>query len=285
MTIEKALSVREAYYKQYPQEEDYMEGMRHNILIDYLKHLLSWYYRAAQVTITSDLPFMLGNVQAAPDVAVVKGIYLTDQQIDELDSWRISPPNRPTPAVAFEISSKTTWPIDVGDGITDKPYRYAQLGVREYYAYDPVGYWNANVQLRVWEFVNGQMVERPLDPQGRFWSAELNCYLVPDGRYLRLYTAEGNRLLTKEEDEARLRALAEQRAKQEAQLRAQSELERAQSEQRAQSEAQLREQAERAAQAEAERAAQAEAEIAKLKAELEALKKAQLPADNQNSNS
>jgi Uma2 family endonuclease len=210
MTIENELTVREIYYSLYPQEEDEMQGMLHGELIRYLLAVLSWYYRFEPVTLISDLPFIVGKVQVAADVAVVKGVSIPLEGSIGVESWRVEPPYRPAPVVAIEISSKKTWMIDVGNGETDKPVRYGQIGVREYYAFDGAGHWqNSPVRLRAWEYKDGQPIERQPDEQGRFWSNELNCYVAPVGLFLRLLDAQGNRLLTKSEAE-------EQRAQREA---------------------------------------------------------------------
>jgi Uma2 family endonuclease len=282
MSIKETLSLREIYYQKYPQEEDYMEGMRHDLLVDYLKSLLRWYYRFAQVTLTADLLFILDDVQAVPDIAVIKDVYFSEQQINQIDSWLLHTPNRPTPNVVFEICSKGSWTVDVGEGVEDKPNRYGQFGIPEYYAYDPVGYWGTpGVQLRAWQLANGQMIERQPDAQGRFWSNELNCYLVPDGWYLRLYDAEGNRFLTEGQDQARRAAQAEAEKIQAEIEKEQAEIEKEQATQRAaQREAERARQAEFAKEREAEHAAQAElakaqaeAEEARAKAETERVKK------------
>jgi hypothetical protein len=52
------------------------------------------------------------------------------------------------------------------------------------------------------------MREMPLRPDGSLWSIHLNSFLVPDGKYLRLYDQGRNMRLTKEEAETR-RAEAE----------------------------------------------------------------------------
>jgi Uma2 family endonuclease len=306
MSVEKALTVEEVYYNLYPEEADPMESIWHNDLIRYLVEVLSWYYRLAQVRITSDLPFILGNVQAAADVAIVKGVKVIPYQggIRDVESWVINPPDRPAPAVVFEISSKGTWPIDIGEQVKHKPQRYQQIGVQEYYAFDPHDLWNNpvnnSVNLRIWERENGQLVERELDAQGRFWSTEMNCFVVPEARWLRFYTEEGNRLLTEAEDQSYRAAHAEADRELQAQRAAQAEKERQrEAERAAHAEKERQREAERAvkaerereqlaqrAQAELERAVQAELEKAKaekeaerVKAEFEALK-AKLLANN-----
>jgi hypothetical protein len=227
MKAEKVLSAEEIYYQLYPEEEDDREGMRHAELINYLIDVLRWYYRFEQIIITDDLPITRGKIQAAADISVVKGITLTEEEIDELDSWDLYQPDRPSPVVAFEISSKNTWTIDVYADERDKPVRYGQLGVKEYYAYDPVGHWRGSkVKLRAWRYENGQAIERVPDELGRFWSEELNSYLVPDGSWLRLTDHQGNRRSTGTEAQERRANIQERRAETERQ-RAEIERQRA----------------------------------------------------------
>ncbi|MCG8351554.1 MAG: Uma2 family endonuclease [Chloroflexales bacterium] len=48
-------------------------------------------------------------------------------------SWRLYESERPPSQVVFEITSKDTW----RDDLRAKLVQYAELGVQEYYAYDP----------------------------------------------------------------------------------------------------------------------------------------------------
>src|SRR2546423_14915015 len=63
----------------------------------------------------------------APDIAVIKGVALRP-----LTSWRVQTTG-PAPHVVLEILSAETWKKD----LEEKPGIYAQLGVQEYFAYDP----------------------------------------------------------------------------------------------------------------------------------------------------
>ena len=64
----------------------------------------------------------------APDIAVIKGV----DYRDDIRSWRVGKTG-PAPHVVFEIASEETWKKD----LEDKPTLYAQMGVQEYFAYDP----------------------------------------------------------------------------------------------------------------------------------------------------
>jgi hypothetical protein len=108
-------------------------------------------------------------------------------------------PNRPAPRIVFEIASETTFEQD----ITDKIERYQHMGVEEYFAYDPATprIWTSHPsRLRGWRYVNGNPVELTLDARGWIWSQIFGKWLVPDGRYLRLYHTNGQRVTTAEEE-------------------------------------------------------------------------------------
>lgn len=193
-------------------------------LSDYLRDLLKYLYLVAGWFVTGNLavfpptknyPF----TYLAPDVALFKGVKVSEQEKARLNSWLMRKPNRPAPTVVFEISSKETWQQD----LEAKPEHYQLLGVKEYFAYDPQGYWqNATTQLRGWRYTNGVTEELKVDKRGWLWSEELESYLVPDGVYLRLYDQDLKRRLTKDEaDEQRANA---------AQARAEAEYARAEAE-------------------------------------------------------
>lgn len=95
----------------------------------------------------------------------------------------------------------------------EKPTKYARLGVQEYFAYDPgeppisraiarrLFGWRLDGRLR-------EMIEIQPDAEGRLWSEQLQCWLVPEGIYLRLYDRERCLCLTeaqalRAEEEAR----------------------------------------------------------------------------------
>nr|MCU0490277.1 Uma2 family endonuclease [Chloroflexaceae bacterium] len=67
--------------------------------------------------------------------------------------------------MVFEICSDTTW----DDDLNKKPTKYAALGVREYYRYDPYEppYLPAACgRLRGWHLVGGVLVPQPLGSDG-----------------------------------------------------------------------------------------------------------------------
>ena len=88
------------------------------------------------------------------------------------------------------------------------------LGVREYFAFDPQGYWRLageTRRLRGWNYELGRAepVEIEGDEEGRLWSEALQSFLVVEGRELRVYDRAMNERLTGEEAEKIARQQAE----------------------------------------------------------------------------
>jgi Uma2 family endonuclease len=76
-----------------------------------------------------------GNPKAcvAPGVMVVPGVRVRDpRERPSFFSWE---EGGTVPAVVFELASQNTW----REGLDDKYDRYEQLGVREYFLFDPEG--------------------------------------------------------------------------------------------------------------------------------------------------
>ena len=174
-------------------------------LAGYLTNLLSEQFDVKDHFVTGNLEIRPSEAMKCPfkaivpDVAVFKGCVLTPQERLTLSSWDMSRANRPAPQVVFEIASENTWRHD----LDNKPDDYRLLGVKEYFAYDPVGFWQRGgrgmSRLRGWRYIDGKTQEIKPDEQGRLFSEELDSYLVEDGGYLRLYDRQGNRRLTKTE--------------------------------------------------------------------------------------
>ena len=79
------------------------------------------------------------------------------------------------PDIVFEITSPSTQRTDVSAGPRGKLTLYAQLGVREYYVYDPqlvMFPW-----LRAFTLIEGRLEEAPLLPNGGAWSELLQAEL------------------------------------------------------------------------------------------------------------
>jgi hypothetical protein len=134
----------------------------------------------------------------APDLAVIKGVTFQESR-----SWRVGKTG-PAPQVVLEIMSTETWKKD----LFEKPMKYARMGVQEYFAYDPhlpplaratarrLFGWRLDKETQV-------MRELSLEPGGRLWSIELGSFLIPDGKYLRLYDGHGQLRLTEAQAETR----------------------------------------------------------------------------------
>ncbi|MCU0493822.1 MAG: Uma2 family endonuclease [Chloroflexaceae bacterium] len=194
------------FYDQNPTTEDLMgSSPAQGQLVRYLVSLLEWHYRAEGWFIAADLNIYLHKERydkpLVPDVALFKGVVVTDASHRTYVSWRTYEPERPPPRVAFEICSDTTWKKD----LEEKPGRYATFGVQEYYAYDPNEppfISKDGERLRGWHLVDGVMVPQPTNLHGHMWSHELEAWLVPDGAFLRLHDRKGQRWLTEAEAQA-----------------------------------------------------------------------------------
>ena len=189
------------YYDFHPTQEDLMgETSVHATLVHYLMEVLIWLFRGQMCAAYENLNFYQTpnpkEYPLAPDIAVVKGV-----TFQHVRSWRVGKTGR-APQVVFEIASEETWKKD----LAEKPLKYALMGVQEYFAYDP----NEPPILKErpqrlfgWRLdpLRREMREIPLHPDGSLWSIHLNSFLVPDGKYLRLYDQSRNMRLTKEEAE------------------------------------------------------------------------------------
>jgi Uma2 family endonuclease len=153
----------------------------------------------------------------APDLAVIKGVAVRP----ELTSWRVQSTG-PAPHVVFEILSADTWKKD----LQEKPDLYAQLGVHEYFAYDPnpsplaqatrhrLFGWRADPLLP-------HMTALVPNDDGSLWSEQLASFLLADGQLLRLFDRQRRLRLTEAEAQAHAR-WAEAAARQAAERRAEA---------------------------------------------------------------
>ena len=212
----------------------------------------------------------------APDVFVVFG---AAEARTERRSWFVWREGK-APDVIFELTSQSTKDED-----TDfKRALYEQLGVREYFLFDPLNeYLRPNLQ-------GFQLAVKKYQPsvmkRGELNSQVLGLVLRAAGGELRLFDrASGTRLLPPVEladanlelrtqlDEATAYAEQETLARQQAEARAEAEVQaRQQAEARAEQEALARREAEAYAGQEAQARQAAEAELARLRAELARLK-------------
>ena len=205
------------YYDSHPTEEDLMgESTLHHVLIHYLEEVVKWLFHHQTCSVQAKLNFYVTDDEdeypIVPDVAVIKGVPFRHEI-----SWRIGVTG-PAPQVVFELASDKTWKRD----LEEKPNVYAQIGVQEYYAFDPYEpplplSRRKGRRLFGWHLDADTGLMRQVPPQsdGSLWSPQLNSWLRPDGMYLRLYDRSSRRRLTKGEvDEAKAEreALARQAA-------------------------------------------------------------------------
>jgi Uma2 family endonuclease len=195
----------EPLYYFYDDEENFaklrlrdMPGSPHELLNTYLRLVLDWYYHTQDVAIYRELNFYEttnpNEEPLYPDIAVLKG-----QVWQELTSYRIGEDGC-APHLVIELISKRTRKSD----LEQKPKRYAKWRTEEYFAYDNRGRRRNNVPRLVGWRLNAsgtydKLATPPEYTDGRLWSEQLNCWLVPDRLHLRLFTAAGEQLLTQAE--------------------------------------------------------------------------------------
>ena len=196
--------------------------------------LLKQLFEGQNVAIVSDLAISYQIEQAeqypevykSPDISVIDGLEAKANK--DLATYYIGP-NNPPPRLVFEIASDGTWQTD----LHKKPDIYAEMGIQEYFTYDPnlvwTGLWGKQGQLLGWRLNpdNGKAQEIPLEAKG-LWSKGLQSWLRLDtDKNLQLYDAKSKLRLTEAEAEyeraerersARLKAETER-------LRFQAELE------------------------------------------------------------
>lgn len=153
----------------------------------------------------------------APDVFVVKGVEKKKRK-----SYKVWEEGNKVPELVLEVTSKGTQYTDE----TDKPRKYQELGVAEYFQYDPTGDY-LQPQLKGSRLMSGsyQPIAPTLLPDGvlSIRSEALGLDLRLIGKELRLIDPQtGKKLLSYQETE-QARQQAELALQQEAQARQQAE--------------------------------------------------------------
>ena len=205
------------YYDSHPTEEDLMgETSFHAELVNYLLDVLRCLFYGRLYAIYDNLNFYQTSDRreypVAPDLAVIQGVAHR-----RIRSWRVGK-SGPAPQVVFEIASEETWHKD----LTEKPGKYASMGVQEYFAFDPHDVplpLSRKQRLFGWRLdpADQTMREIPSGPNGSLWSHHLQSWLVPDGTTLRLYDSSRQMRLTFAETEAQQRQWEAQQRQAEAQ--------------------------------------------------------------------
>jgi Uma2 family endonuclease len=150
------------------------------------------------------------KLRTAPDVMVIFGV--TPGGRDSYKIWE----EGQVPAIIFEMTSPGTKKQD--DGF--KRTLYEQLGVQEYWQFDPRGEWIAD-QLRGYR-LHGEIYEPITDSQ----SLPLQLRLSVEGNLISFYRLDTNEKLLIPEELAAARQTAEKQAETERQ-RAETERQRA----------------------------------------------------------
>jgi hypothetical protein len=123
------------------------------------------------------------------------------------------------PSFVLEIVSPSSERRDK----VEKPALYAELGVAEYLLFTPPDRGPA-VLDGYRRDAAGAYAAWPPEPDGSLWSEALALYLFVEGRYVRVRTSSGERLLLPEE-EARERRRAQRAVRQAEQARREAEME------------------------------------------------------------
>jgi Uma2 family endonuclease len=238
-------SSKEVYY---PESDGKPLGETdwHITVIIYLRQALRLFFRRVDdlyVAANHLIYHEEGNpaVFVAPDVYVVKGVPKHDRRIYRLWDEKVAP------CVVFEITSRSTRREDLGD----KRALYEMLGVEEYFLFDPRAEY-LKPQLQGFRLLEDFYAPILHQQDGGIYSQELGLLLRPEQNLLRLVDPATGRALPTLDEAVDEIAETMERVDEEAQ-RAQAEAQRAQ--------------------AEAQRADTAEAELARLRAQLEELKR------------
>jgi Uma2 family endonuclease len=243
------LSVDDQEYYPLHEEDDVPETPPHEATARYVRDALAVRFRDWLVTGNVCIYWERGNTRdyRAPEVLAVKEP-LAEPVRRNYQLWK-----QPSIAFVMEVGSRTTLRKDVGPKV--ELYE-AKIRAREYYHVDL----DRGVQ-RLWRLGATGYEEIAPEPNGRLRSQELELEFVleADG-LLRIYTLEGEPLLTHEETAERLEATEEQLEATEERL--------TMAERQAAEEAQRRQEAERRAEEEAARRAELERQLAALQVRL-----------------
>jgi Uma2 family endonuclease len=235
------------------EEDDVPETPPHEAQSRYARDAMQAHFPDWFVTGNVCIYWERGNTRdyRAPDLFVVKQP-LTEPVTRVYQLWR-----QPPVAFALEVASRTSFRQDQGPRQQD----YQDLVKAAEYCHVDLDH----TQLRLWRLgLEGYEPVAP-EPNGRLRSQELGLDLaISADAELQIFTLEGERLLTHEEEVER-RAQAERHAAEEAQRRAQAE-------RHAVEEAQRRAEAEERLQAAEVRAREADARRADLERQLAELR-------------
>jgi len=134
----------------------------HVLQIIYLYLALRWWFRAEAQTNVSANMFLYyregrPKKRLAPDVFVAWGVPKRERRSYKI--WK----EKQAPQVVFEVTSPRTSEIDLGR----KRLIYADIGIAEYYLFDPFGQY-LNPPFRAYRLDGGEYVLRELEPFALF---------------------------------------------------------------------------------------------------------------------
>lgn len=192
----------------YPESdgEPMAESDLHRKEMTYLIDALTEHFRRADDVYVAGNLFLYykkGDPRAvvAPDLFVVKGVAKRDRKVYKL--WE----EHRSPCLVVEVTSDSTRDED----LSEKRTVYEQLGVDEYFLFDPLGDY-LDPRLQGHRLVNGRYRPAPLEKDGSLSSRTAGVTLQVEDNHLRLTeTSSGKPLLRYEEHVSRTRQ-AEARA-------------------------------------------------------------------------
>jgi len=215
------LPVSEVYYpesdgKPMGETDEHREAMIRHIQI------LQEYYRGQRVYVSGDL--LLYYEQGNPRKFVVPDAFVVKEMTPKLRRTYKMWVEGKAPNVVIETTSRKTRRKDT----VDKPQLYAQLGIREYFLFDPIQEY-LDPPLQGYRLSGSIFVAIEPDQGGCLESRELGLRLEMDEGHLRFSRLDtGERLLAPTERaaaEAQRAAAESQRADREAQARQAAEAE------------------------------------------------------------
>ena len=159
--------------------------------------------------------------RVAPDIFFVRGVQKRIRRTYKLWEEGVAP------QVVFEISSRSTMREDQHT----KPKIYGQIGVQEYYLFDPTQEYLEDGPFVAFHWRDGTFVEQDVS-SNRLYSPALDLELIVQDGVLRLADPHTSLLLMTpaEEADGRKRAEAERRQEKAARRQAEAKLDQAESE-------------------------------------------------------
>ena len=142
----------------------------HVLQIFYLYHALRWWFRAdPQIYVGANMFLFYREgrpkKRLAPDVYVAWGA--SKQERHSYKMWEEKQP----PQVIFEVTSPKTREVDLGR----KRLIYAEIGVEEYYLFDPFAQY-LKPPFRAYWLEGGEYVPRDLEPYALFSDSPTNGF-------------------------------------------------------------------------------------------------------------